>query len=573
MKQLIKQLPLFETALFLLVLIPHLFIAFHSTTTILDWFQTDDAFYYFVTAGNIAEGNGITFDGITRTNGFQPLWMLVSIPIFALAQFDRILPLRIMVVVLAVLHAGTGIILLRYLKKFLRPEIASLASLYWVLSPYIHSITVKGGMESGINSFFILLFWYQLSDFINQSPLEKNAVKKIFGIGILAALTLFSRLDNIFLVLFGGIWLVLINLKNINALNKDLKSNWFQGFRTGITYFLTISGSLLAYMVWNRISFGTFVPISGLIKTWWGKLPYTVYGSVGFDAGRKAAIINHFFSGDRNWGPWSYIMKPINMWAESVSLKFQDLPISLERGTWIYIILLAIIILSAIILWISNKSAQFSVFGFGLIPIFLSTFFQIGYYNLGVSLGQRYWYWVVEIVLIVIFSGVLISQFLNTDLFTFKQKFLKQWNLGFQLIILIIGVNLFMNNIEYLKWALSDTNNIDEHTYMHKAKWIENNTEPNSLIASPGSGSLSYFTNDRTIINMDGLMNSVEYFRYLQAGEGDVYLDIIGVDYIFGNTALVAESWPYNQMLEGKLEEVSIYNYQAQKILLWRFVP
>ena len=41
----------------------------------------DDAFYYFQIASNLAEGKFSTFDGgITRTNGYHPIWLLLITP-------------------------------------------------------------------------------------------------------------------------------------------------------------------------------------------------------------------------------------------------------------------------------------------------------------------------------------------------------------------------------------------------------------------------------------------------------------------------------------------------------------
>src|SRR5690606_25083721 len=37
---------------------------------------TDDAYYYFGVARNIAAGNGSTFSGLVETNGYHPLWLL-----------------------------------------------------------------------------------------------------------------------------------------------------------------------------------------------------------------------------------------------------------------------------------------------------------------------------------------------------------------------------------------------------------------------------------------------------------------------------------------------------------------
>ena len=45
-------------------------------------FAQDDAYYYFRVAQNISLGRGSTWDGINRTNGYHPLWLLMLIPLY-----------------------------------------------------------------------------------------------------------------------------------------------------------------------------------------------------------------------------------------------------------------------------------------------------------------------------------------------------------------------------------------------------------------------------------------------------------------------------------------------------------
>ena len=40
-------------------------------------YLSDDAFYYFRIATHVAAGHGPTFDGLTRTSGFHPLYVLL----------------------------------------------------------------------------------------------------------------------------------------------------------------------------------------------------------------------------------------------------------------------------------------------------------------------------------------------------------------------------------------------------------------------------------------------------------------------------------------------------------------
>ena len=48
---------------------------------------TDDALYYPTVARNIALGLGSTYDGITQTNGYHPLWCWLQVPIAAITGF------------------------------------------------------------------------------------------------------------------------------------------------------------------------------------------------------------------------------------------------------------------------------------------------------------------------------------------------------------------------------------------------------------------------------------------------------------------------------------------------------
>lgn len=50
--------------------------------------NVDDSFYYFNIASNLAAGRFSTFDGgVTRTNGYHPLWMLFITPFYWI--FDK----------------------------------------------------------------------------------------------------------------------------------------------------------------------------------------------------------------------------------------------------------------------------------------------------------------------------------------------------------------------------------------------------------------------------------------------------------------------------------------------------
>ncbi len=165
----------FIVSLILIILIPHLFVVFAHQNIVLNWFTTDDAFYYFKTAQNIVEGQGVTFDGMARTNGFHPLWMILLIPIFTLVRVDLILPLRLVIVLQVFLALGSSLVLYQFVRSRCSRWVALMTSLFWAFSPIIYKVIFKGGTEAGLNAFFLMLLWWQyyhISEKISQGKID-----------------------------------------------------------------------------------------------------------------------------------------------------------------------------------------------------------------------------------------------------------------------------------------------------------------------------------------------------------------------------------------------------------------
>src|SRR5512141_3247058 len=161
-----KRLPWFEIILIVVVASISLYGVFADGQNFSrKWFMRDDAYYYFKVAQNISEGHGSTFDGINRTNGYHPLWMLVCVPLFALARFDLILPLRILFLLMSGLSLATAILLYRMIGKVFHPAIGALAAIYWIFSTDILARVYQQGLETGLAVFFIVLFVYKLFEF------------------------------------------------------------------------------------------------------------------------------------------------------------------------------------------------------------------------------------------------------------------------------------------------------------------------------------------------------------------------------------------------------------------------
>jgi hypothetical protein len=231
----------FEIALVVVVMATYLYAALaESHSFVTQWFIRDDAFYYFKVAQNISEGRGVTFDGINPTNGYHPLWMLVCVPIFALARFDLILPLRVLVLVSGAISAATGVLLFRLVGRALSPPAAILAAAYWCFDRAIHYNVTMFGLETGLTALTmtaLLLAISRLSSLRgglseaersrrptkqslpDQGLLRRSAARNdgtnMLTLGLLAVAMVFSRLDTIFLAALAGAWILLRGRRSI----------------------------------------------------------------------------------------------------------------------------------------------------------------------------------------------------------------------------------------------------------------------------------------------------------------------------------------------------------------------
>jgi hypothetical protein len=672
-----RRFPWFETILILVVMSTSLYAASSDAQNLsLRWFTRDDAYYYFKVAQNISEGYGSTFDRINPTNGYHPLWMLICIPIFALARFDLILPLRILLLVMSGLSAGTAILLYRMIGRVFALPIGAMAALYWVFSFDVLGVAYQHGLETGIAAFFVVLLIYNLFEFETSWRTNELSKKQILTLGIIAALAMFSRLDLIFFAGFVGLWIVFrgqllryflpldivsimfsallafvlrmgfpdyyelsslamamiilglvvkipcaflfglyqhSGMLNISGLLKRLLlstitssaivgaamlagiavgilkgsfprvtiltdsiftfllfgisrlifvglqtdrntrhesndkpviyfiKNWKRWLQDGTTYYGVIFGSLSIYMLSNRLAFGTFSPVSGQIKQWWASLPGRAYG------GSARDLLSFFgvnYATDMNaWNPASSM---IGFWAE----KLYKMGI---LDTWRYLLLLALLaILFYLLLCSDRRTGKNALTQFAIIPLLSAAWLQVLYYNSSGYASFKEWYWVSQLVLMVLTISLTLGMIYKL-IGRSPYKYLAAWALA-----VYVGVNMGMsywknmqNSMPYHYWAANAP-------FIDVGPLLEEYTEPGSLIGITGGGNIGYFIRDRTILNMDGLINSYSYFQALQSGQAGAYLENIGLDYVLANPVILDQQ-PYRGQFNNYMDHLNIF--------------
>ncbi|MBP8857742.1 MAG: hypothetical protein KBG60_06960 [Anaerolineaceae bacterium] len=211
----------------------------------------DDAYYYFTIARNLIQESRLTFDGTTLTNGFQPLWFGMLLPIFAVFQ-DPLAALRAVGILNTLLAGIAGYLGWLVLRKYsLIPFTFGMVLMQFCLVSF--GIT---GMETGI-LLVLLLVCLLLIEKTRSWKLENLQQRHTAGLSACLALLLLARLDSIwFIIVFLGSLLVINGLKQLKLLAK---------LSAGPVL------TLFIYMAANQVFFGNWMPASGSAKSLGGQ--------------------------------------------------------------------------------------------------------------------------------------------------------------------------------------------------------------------------------------------------------------------------------------------------------------
>jgi len=682
----LKRLPWFEIAIIVALLGINGYAAFSDAYNLPNnWFTRDDAYYYFKVAQNISEGHGSTFDGINPTNGYHPLWMLICIPIFALARFDLILPLRILILLLAVMRAATSILIYRLLKDSLSHPIALLGALYWAFDLHVHWTAYQQGLETSVAAFTLVLFLYLLRRFEQDRKTAPIKMKQISILAVAATLVMFSRLDLVFLAGLFGLWIVfrdhplryllpldialltfsvlgafilriglpdyylytntamltlalslvlkipvfyflgvykhpkahskfhiirqsaigiaisdlavlatilglislgivegsfprsipmidavisfiliatsrlVISLFSQKASLKNsspiaaLKANWRTWLKNGAVYYVILGGALGLYMLWNKLAFGTTTPVSGQIKRWWGTFASRVYG------GAARSPLSFFgIDAESDFNAWAPITNLVDGWNSQIEMI--TIPINYDLR---YIIMLSLLLFGlGLLLLINRKRSARVTMDLALIPLLAGASIHIFSYNISGYSAVKEWYWINEMVAMLLVGALLL------DIVTQALRRIPIVNIMLYLVVLAWGISsaIHAGRITAVQMPYGVTP--PGTPYMEVAAFVESHTEPGSLVGMTGGGNVGYFIQDRTIVNMDGLINSYPYFQANKARYGSDYLYDMGLDYIFANPDFL-EIQPYSGQYTDRLEILDSYGGKA----IMRFLP
>jgi hypothetical protein len=166
-----------------------------------DGLVTDDAFYALTVARQIGTGHGVTIDGARVTNGFQPLWVFLCAPLFAVVGGDRLAGLRLVTALSSVIWIATALVLARVVSRAIRDSadararrraFAIAATLY--LSNGLAFLLHFNGLETGL----VLLLLALTARYLQSHDLATRREQIVLGAWL--GLDVLARIDAVFVV-------------------------------------------------------------------------------------------------------------------------------------------------------------------------------------------------------------------------------------------------------------------------------------------------------------------------------------------------------------------------------------
>ena len=232
----------------------------------------DDAFYYFRIARNLAEGKFSTFDGgITRTNGYHPLWLFLITPFYWI--FDKEAALFAIKAFEIMLVAG-GVALVTAAARLARmPWVLMFAALPMLYQQY----GLLLGMEAAAALFMLGLF------ILTACLFARSPARWKWPLVAVAFALPWVRLEYVVISLAATAALCLIEWSRRESPSpspvegEEGLGTPERGLACSVLAMHTVApllgavAGILVYFAYNGIVFGGVVPVSGATKLMWSQ--------------------------------------------------------------------------------------------------------------------------------------------------------------------------------------------------------------------------------------------------------------------------------------------------------------
>ncbi len=206
------------------------------------------------------------------------------------------------------------------------------------------------------------------------------------------------------------------------------------------------------------------------------------------------------------------------------------------------------------------------VFQIGLIPLLISAELQAFIYGAMGYASTQEWYWTMQMFTLALVGALVLTSLLEL-LPRHKTITWLTWA-GTGAVSIYLAFTFAVTIYERMPYQ----DKLAGQPYMDMLPILEGYTKPGAIIGMTGGGNAGYFINNRTIVNMDGLINSYDDFQAVKEEKAGDYLQKMGMQYVFGSYYILTESMPYRANLAGRLQKMPKVPPYGNKELL-RLTP
>ncbi|RPI55073.1 MAG: hypothetical protein EHM55_08985 [Acidobacteria bacterium] len=458
------------------VVIPLTYIA-GGDARINAFLTNDDTYYYLQTAWNARHVGFVTFDGINATNGVQFLWFSVLYGLTFLTN-DKSAFLALASTVAIVLTCLPYGVMWR-----LSSPRAGFMALFWFVICAYRPNQYLSGLESPLHAsiiWLIVLQYVRIYRRLSLGAVSSSSV--LFFVSLLVANT-WTRLDSFGLsASFLALVLLTIDGPRHPVSPRPLFARSLP-FGTYVAGALVIAAGTVGLFAFFQLAGGSLMPVSALVK--------------GHHVDRMS--LGAFYN-------WSLVLFPLRIQGANL-LNILGI-VAMFASVW-----------TLAGMRVAQGETDFAALRLVALTLAVSvlihsiaTFGMFRYYYFW-YLSATFAYWTITL-------AIVSAQLVERHAWSYRMTAAA----GFVVAVPIVC----------LWWMREPPNNLAATRY-EAAKWIDANLEDDAIVGSFNAGQLGYFSN-RSVVNLDGLINNVTYFETVLRDESpdalSAYMDRIGIDYV-----------------------------------------
>lgn len=453
-----------------------LWFVWQPLSELLSRYNADDMYYYLTIARQIVAGRGVSFDGLAPTNGFHPLYLALLVAFEWLTPKGSTANIYLALTLLVLANVATALVLFKLVRRVARRETAYLAALVWLCNPFALLATLEG-VETALATFFFGLVVLAYLCYLEQDD-ARARMRAALSVGVFSGLLVLARLDGALLLLALGVdWV----WRAIRSSMRARSSVW----REGSVGALSAGILLLPWFIWNWATFGTLLPVSGVA------IAYTTHLGQFTWADRAQAMADSL----RSLFGWVLVVN------------FQIALLNLGAAA------------SALVLRRSRQGAARAndIRRMWFLALYaLAWFVFYGAY----FLHRQLWY-LLPIMFVGTVGGVLLWERLVL-VCAASARGLRLWFLGSSAAAILLFCAW---------WVVWQSQGLALHPAQQDgyrvAVWLKEHTPPHARIGAWNSGIIAYFS-ERTVINLDGVVNNPLTQRVMRDGASFALRDIWG---------------------------------------------